>query len=139
MEGSVLVYDFWTPPHPPPINFVHDHLFLSINLLLFIFLLFRVRLQVKIFSGPSAAARLGQGAERCGHGLGQLRHFLGRALRLGWARGPSAAATGQVKLRHFLSDPCTKLTGGGGEGVQKSYTRKLPDEAIFWSKKRSLA
>ena len=25
--GSVLVYDFWTPP--PPINFVHDHLFFS--------------------------------------------------------------------------------------------------------------
>ena len=56
--GSVLVYDFWTPPTPPPINFVHD----------LIFLLFRVR----------------------------LRYFLGRALRLGWARGPSAAATGQV-------------------------------------------
>ena len=29
---------------------------------------------------------------------------------------------------HFLSDPCTKLIGGGGRGgVQKSYTRKLPD------------
>ena len=28
--GSVLVYDFWTPTtHPPPINFVHDHLFFS--------------------------------------------------------------------------------------------------------------
>jgi len=28
--GSVLVYNFWTPPGPPPpINFVHDHLFFS--------------------------------------------------------------------------------------------------------------
>ena len=67
----------------------------------------RVRL-VKTLSGPSAAARTGQGAERYGHmvnyihlfiiiqGQVRLRHFLGRALRLGWARGPSAAATGQV-------------------------------------------
>ena len=31
-------------PPPPPINFVHDHLFFA-NLLLLIFLLFRVRLR----------------------------------------------------------------------------------------------
>ena len=52
-------------------------------------------------------------AERCGHRLGQLRHS-----------GPSAAATGQVKSRHFLSDPCTKLIGGGGgpKIVLQEYT-----------------
>ena len=43
---------------------------------------------------------------------------MGRALRLGQARGPSAAATGKVKLRHLL-DPCTKLIGGGQGGGPK--------------------
>ena len=54
--------------------------------------------KVKTLSGPSAAARTCQGAERCGHmtktfrknyfflvlfqGLVRLRHFLGRTLRL---------------------------------------------------------
>ena len=38
--GSVLVNDFWTPP---PINFVHDHLFFSKFIIVY-FLLFRVRL-----------------------------------------------------------------------------------------------
>ena len=41
---------------------------------------------------------------------------MGRALWLGQARGPCAAATGWDKLRHFLSDPCTKLIGGHGGG-----------------------
>ena len=63
-----------SPPGPPPINFVHDHLF-SAKLLLFINN-FRVRLG-KTISGPSAAPRTGQG----------------RALRLGQTRGPGAAAT----------------------------------------------
>ena len=54
-----LSEQFWTPP--PPINFIHDEIRISIYLLLF-----RVR----------------------------LGHFLGRALRLGQARGPTAAATG---------------------------------------------
>ena len=51
---------------PPPINFVHDHYF-SAKLLLFFFYYFRVRL------------------------VGTLA-FLGRALRLGQAREPGAAA-----------------------------------------------
>ena len=60
--GIFLENDFG--PHPPT-NFVHDHYF-SAKLLLFIFYYFRVRL------GPLA--------------------FLGRVLRIGQARGPSAAA-----------------------------------------------
>ena len=46
-------------------------------------------------------------------GYVSFKHFLGRALWLWQARGPSAAAT------------CTKLIGGGW--VQKSFSRKLPE------------
>jgi len=49
---------------PPPINFVHDHLFYS--KILFYFLLF--------------------------HGQVRFRQFLGKVLLLGQARGPSAVA-----------------------------------------------
>ena len=114
-KGSVLVNDFWTPPGPPT-------LLSNLYMTKLVFIKHYLGLgQVKTLSGPSAAARMGQGAERCGHMLGQLRHFLGRELRLGQARGPSAAATGQVKLRHFLSDPCTKLiAGGGAQGGSKN-------------------
>ena len=95
----------------PHINFVHDHLFFSKFFIIYFFVIqgqVRLRhflgraLRLGQARGPSAAARMGQGAERCGHGLSQLRHFLGRALWIGQNRGPSAAATGQVKLRHFL-------------------------------------
>ena len=37
--GFVLVYDFWTPPSPPPINFVHDHLFFSQIIIIFFIIL----------------------------------------------------------------------------------------------------
>ena len=37
--GSVLVYDFWTPPTPPPINFVHDHLFFSKFIIIYFFVI----------------------------------------------------------------------------------------------------
>ena len=40
--GSVLVYDFWTPP---PVNFVHDHLFFTKFIM--------------TLSGPSATNRTG--------------------------------------------------------------------------------
>ena len=60
--GNFLVYDFWTPPLPPPINIVHDHFFPQ-------------KISIRIW------------------GYVRLKHFLGRALRLGQARGPSAAAT----------------------------------------------
>ena len=68
--------------------------------------------------------------------LGPLA-FLGRALRLGQARGPSAAARrGQGAGRcdpitHFINVlnmsmyKIDRRGRGGGEGVQKSYTRKL--------------
>ena len=56
--GSVLVYDFWTPP--PPINFVHDQLFFSKFIIIYFFVI--------------------QGQVR-------LRYFLSRELRLGWAGG----------------------------------------------------
>ena len=36
-EGSVLVNDFWTPP--PPINFVHDHLFFSKFIIIYFFVI----------------------------------------------------------------------------------------------------
>ena len=62
--GSVLLNDFWAPcPPPPPMNFVHGPYFPA-KLLIITFYYFRVR----------------------------LSSFLGRALRLGRARGPSAAA-----------------------------------------------
>ena len=41
--GSVLVYDFWTPC-PPLLTILYMTIYFSENLLLFIFLLFRVRL-----------------------------------------------------------------------------------------------
>ena len=62
-NGSAQVYDL-VPPPPPTINFVHDH-FISCK---FIFIIFIIQGQVR------------------------LRPFLGRTLRLGQARGPSAAA-----------------------------------------------
>ena len=45
------------------------------------------QVRLKKLSGPSAAARTGQGAERCGQ-----NRLGGRAPRLGQARGPLAAA-----------------------------------------------
>ena len=75
-------YTIFGPPHP--INFVHDHLFFSKFIIIYFFVIQgqvrlryflgralrpRVRL-VKTLSGPSAVARTGQGAERCGHRLG---------------------------------------------------------------------
>ena len=80
--------------------------------------------KIKIISGPIAAARMGQGAEPCSHGIGWLRNFLGRALRLRQARGPSAAATCLTFKFHVILDPCTKLIGGGG--VKKTFFRNLP-------------
>ena len=35
--GSVLVNEFWTPP--PPINFVHDHLFFSKFIIIYFFVI----------------------------------------------------------------------------------------------------
>ena len=61
--GSVLVYDFCIPP--PPINFVHDHLFFSKFIIFYFFII--------------------QGQVR-------LRHFLGRALRLGQVIRPKNIA-----------------------------------------------
>ena len=45
---------------------------------------------------PGRALGLGQarGPRAAATGLVKLRHIMGRALRLGQARGPSAAATG---------------------------------------------
>ena len=37
ISGSVLVNDFWTPP--PPINFVHDHLFFSKFIIIYFFVI----------------------------------------------------------------------------------------------------
>jgi len=48
---------FMDPLPPPPINFVHDHLF-SAKLLLFFFIILGLG-KVKTISGPSAAARTG--------------------------------------------------------------------------------
>ena len=72
---------------PPPINFVHDHFFNNFQLSQY---LFRVRLGYDTFW-----------TERCDHGLG--KDFLGRALRLGQDRGPSAAVT-FIKLTKCTTD-----------------------------------
>ena len=96
-------------PPPPSTNFVNDHYF-SAKLLLFIFYYFRVRL------GPLA--------------------FLVRALRLGQARGPSAAArpgqgAGRCGLMTniinvILMRSMYKIDRRGG-GVQKSFSyRNIP-------------
>ena len=100
--------DFWPP-----------RLLLILYMTKLVFIQYLGSGQVQILSGSRAAARTGQGAERCGHGLGQLRHFLGRALRLGQARGPSVAATWSSILMSNIYDPCTKLIGGGGAGGPK--------------------
>ena len=64
-DGSVLVYDFWNPP--PLLSILYMTIYFSANLLLCIFFCYLGLGQVEILSGPSAAARMGQGAERCGH------------------------------------------------------------------------
>ena len=106
-------------------------IYFSANLLLFIFCYLGLG-QVKILSGPSAAARMGQGAERCCHGLGYLRQFLGRALRLRQAMWPSAAArTGQGARRcghvvNYILVLHIRFMYKIDRRVQKSQIRKLP-------------
>ena len=86
----------------PSLNFVHDHLFFSKFTIIY-FLLFRVR----------------------------LRHFLDRALRLGQARGPSAAATWTIISMSNIQDPCTKLIGGGGGAKNHSLGNYRLMKSIF--------
>ena len=57
---------------------------------------------------------------------------MGRALRLGPARGPSAAATCLIfKILLHLRSMYKIDRRGGGRGVQKSYTRKLTKDDIL--------
>ncbi len=37
--GIFLENDFWTPSPPPPINFVHDHLFFSKFIIIYFFVI----------------------------------------------------------------------------------------------------
>ena len=88
-KGSVLVNDFWTPCAPSlrVLSILYMTIYFSANLLLFIFCYLGLG-QVKTLSGPSA-------------------------LRLGWARGPSAAATGQVSSDTFWAERCDYDRLGG--------------------------
>ena len=106
----VLENDFWTPSPSPPINFVHDHYFSANECL------FRVRLGH--FLG--LALRLGQARNRVPR-LGQASR--GRALR------PHMTHFTHVLNMRCIMHACTKLIKGG-EGVQKSFSRKLQ---IKWS------
>ena len=111
--NNYLGLSYWTifgpPAPPPPMNFVHGPYFPA-KLLIITFYYFRVR----------------------------LSSFLGRALRLGRARGPSAAARGpgaaamhgtnDIHVIHIITLYKIDRRGGpwgGGVGVQISFNRKL--------------
>ena len=115
--GSVLVYDFWTHPTPPPINFVDDNLFFSKFNIIYFLLFSQIR----------------------------LRQFLGRALRprvrlVKTLSGPSTAAR-MCQSRSARPRKCTKLIGGGrgGSGGSKNpslgiYRVRL-GKNTFWAER----
>ena len=67
--------------------------------------------------------------------------FLGRAVRLGQARGPSAAAREKNLTKFIFTSSfintlkinkklCTKLIGDGVGGIQKSFFKNIPNVRV---------